>query len=169
MEKKVPQPKKNRLEYGKNPLWECLRKNYTMEGAFHFFGPYTGASIFPKIIDRWNITVRMPLVPSNTNYVGTQFGGSIYSMTDPFYMFILMDNLGEDYMVWDKSAKIEFLRPGTTELTVHFHISPEEIENIRREVSEKKKITRKYHCEILDAEKNAVAKVCKELYIRKIK
>ena len=45
----------------------------------------------------------------NRNYVGTQFGGSLYAMTDPFFMLMLMENLGRDYVVWDKAANIEFV------------------------------------------------------------
>lgn len=161
--------KKNRLDYAKNPVWECLRQNFTMQGAFQFFSPYTGASIVPEIHDKNSITVRMPLLPSNTNYVGTQFGGSLYSMTDPFYMFILMENLGDDYMVWDKSASIEFLRPGTSDVSVHFYVSEKEIQEIKKEVAEKKKTTKVFHCEIIDVEKKVIAKVSKELYIRRIK
>lgn len=169
MDKQSKPKKKNRLEYARNPVWECLRTNFTMQGAFQFFSPYTGASIVPEIHDAYNITVRMPLVPSNTNYVGTQFGGSLYSMTDPFYMFILMENLGDDYMVWDKSAHIDFIRPGKSDVSVHFYISEEEVESIRRDVSEKRKTTRTFECEIVDKEDQVVARVTKELYIRSIK
>ncbi len=69
-----------------------------MEAAFQMFGPYRGAAIFPKIIDRNTVFVTMPLVVLNTNCVGTHFGGSLYSMCDPFYMFLLLENLGTDYV-----------------------------------------------------------------------
>ena len=39
----------------------------------------------------------------NTNYVGSHFGGSLYSMTDPFYMFIPSEHLKKDHIIWDKS------------------------------------------------------------------
>src|SRR5260370_9238958 len=40
----------------------------------------------------------------NANYVGTHFGGSLFAMTDAFYM--LMHHLGRDYPVWDNAATI---------------------------------------------------------------
>ena len=52
--------------------------------------------------------VKMRLRFWNRNYVGTHYGGSLYSMTDPFYMLMLMENLGRDYIVWDKAAKIRY-------------------------------------------------------------
>jgi acyl-coenzyme A thioesterase PaaI-like protein len=48
----------------------------------------------------------------NKNYVGCHFGGSLFAMTDPFWMMMVMRNLDRSYTVWDKSAEIDFLRPG---------------------------------------------------------
>lgn len=157
---------KKRAAFEVNPLWKFLQESYSMEEAFRFFGPYRGASIFPSIVDEHTVEVRMPLVLSNTNYVGTQFGGSLYSMCDPFYMFLLIWNLGPDYIVWDKSAFIDFIRPGTGEVKAVFHISPEEIEEVKAIVAEKRKTTRFYECDILGESDEVVAHLKKELYIR---
>jgi acyl-coenzyme A thioesterase PaaI-like protein len=162
---------KNRLRdsFAISPLWTFLSQNYGMEEAFQLFGPYRGASIFPKLIDANTVRVEMPLVLSNTNYVGTQFGGSLYSMTDPFFMFILINNLGKDYIVWDKSASIEFIKPGTRTVSVTFHVPRDEIEEIRKITAEKKKTIRHYTALIEQDDGKLIAKVHKELYIRKIK
>jgi len=65
---------------------------------------------------RWHsaccVDVEMKLRPWNRNYVGTHYGGSLYSMTDPFYMLMLMENLGPGYIVWDKAASFRFRKPG---------------------------------------------------------
>ena len=45
----------------------------------------------------------------NRNYVGTHFGGSLFAMTDPFWMLLTMHALGRDYYVWDQAAEIRFL------------------------------------------------------------
>ena len=138
-----------------------------MEEAFRLFGPYRGASILPTVVDDYTMEVRMPLVISNTNYVGTHFGGSLYSMCDPFYMFILIGNLGPEYIVWDKSARVEFLRPGTGEVRATFHIPPEEIQTVRDIVERERKTTRQYTVEVIGEQGEVVARVEKELYIRK--
>ena len=65
----------------------------------------------------------------NTNYVGSHFGGSLYSMTDPFYMFILLEHLKKDHIIWDKSADIEFLRPAKGEVKAIFEINESDLED----------------------------------------
>ena len=151
-----------------NPLWQFLRKTYGMEEAFKCFGPYQGASIFPRIIDRNTVEVTMPLVPMNTNYVGTHFGGSLYSMCDPFFMFILIENLGAEYLVWDKSARIEFRMPGTGTVRALFHVPPQEIEEVKALVDKNRKTIRHYQVDVQNEDKGVVATVYKELYIRKL-
>lgn len=159
--------KKNRLEYGVFPLWKFLGDTFGMESAFEQFAPYYGAKISPRIIDKNTVEVTMPLVVSNTNYVGSHFGGSLYSMCDPFFMFILMWNLGEEYIVWDKSAKIEFISPGKGTVKAIFHLEEMEIKTVRQIVAEKKKTTRFYTTEVRGEDNKLVAKVEKELYIRR--
>jgi hypothetical protein len=79
-----------------------------------FYPPYLGAGVRVRHIsdDFRDVTVSMGLGWYNRNYVGTQFGGSLYSMVDPFYMLMLMENLGRQYIVWDKAADIDFISPG---------------------------------------------------------
>ncbi|MEQ8350804.1 MAG: YiiD C-terminal domain-containing protein [Leptospiraceae bacterium] len=158
-----------RLSFEVHPLWRFLQDTYGFEESFDFFGPYRGASIRPRIIDDYTIEVRMPLELSNTNYVGTQFGGSLYSMCDPFYMALLIRNLGPQYMVWDKGASIDFIRPGTGEVHAVFHISREELEEIKRTVEKERKSIRHYEVEIKGEQGEVVALVKKELYVRKLR
>ncbi len=158
---------KKRPAFEVNPLWNFLQTTYSMEEAFRFFGPYRGASIFPSIVDQYTVEVRMPLVISNMNYVGTQFGGSLYSMGDPFFMFLLIWNLGPRYIVWDKSAKIDFIRPGTGEVHARFAITPAEIETVKEIVARERKTSRFYECDILSEDGQVVAHLTKELYIRR--
>lgn len=72
--------------------------------------PFLGSGIRVTRLDRdWKaVDVEMRLLVFNRNYVGTHYGGSLYSMTDPFYMLMLIENLGREYIVWDKSACIRF-------------------------------------------------------------
>jgi acyl-coenzyme A thioesterase PaaI-like protein len=150
-----------------NPLWQFLRKQYSMEEAFRMFGPYRGASIFPEIKDPNTVLVTMPLVVDNTNYVGTHFGGSLYSMCDPFFMFIIMENLGSEYIVWDKSARIDFLKPGRGRVSALFHVSQDEITAIKKIIDKEGKTTRHYEVAVKDEKGQDIANVHKELYIRK--
>ncbi len=160
---------KKSLEFEVHPLWKFIQNSFGMEEAFRMFGPYRGANIMPSLIDDYTYEVQMPLVLSNTNYLGVHFGGSLYSMCDPFFMFLLMRNLGEDYMVWDKSAKIDFLKTGKGTVKVKFHIPQSEIDAIKEILLTQKKIDRFYEAEVIDDDGSIVARVHKTLYIRKLK
>lgn len=154
-------------EYTVFPHWKFLQETYSWEEAFSIFGPYQGANIHVRRIDKNTMETYMPQVLGNTNYVGTHFGGSLYSMCDPFFMFILIENLGPDYIVWDKAAAIEFLKPGKGTVTARFYIDDEELQTVRDIVAEKRKTDREYICEVKDEAGQVVARMRKTLYIRR--
>ena len=85
--------------------------------------------------DLLDIRVRLPLSWRNRNYVGSIFGGSMFSAVDPFPMVQLMQLIGKDYVVWDKSAEVLFKRPGREPLYANFTYTVEELEMIRARVA----------------------------------
>lgn len=103
----------------------------------------------------------------NSNYVGTLFGGSLFSMTDPFYMLMLLENLGREYIVWDKSATIRFKKPGRGTVRCEFRLTEERLLEIKSELKEKSKIEPVFYAEIKDEAGDVVAEVEKILYIRR--
>lgn len=105
----------------------------------------------------------------NRNYVGTHFGGSLYSMVDPFYMLMLIENLGRDYIVWDKAASIRFRRPGRGKVTASFRLSAEQIEEIRQGLKSEEKVEPTFVVEIKDEAGTVIAEVQKVLHVRKKK
>jgi acyl-coenzyme A thioesterase PaaI-like protein len=112
------------------------------------------------------IRVRMGLGWYNRNYVGTQFGGSLYSMTDPFFMLMIMENLGRDYIVWDKAANVEFVSPGKGPVFADFHIGEALLDEIRQHTAGGGRYLPVLHVEVRDAEGTLVARVQKTLYVR---
>lgn len=111
----------------------------------------------------------MPLTRKNRNIVGTHFGGSLYSMVDPFYMLILMHHLGNKYIVWDKSAAINFLSPGRSTVYADIRISADEISEIKRLAENHEPLLRSYTLNIVDEAGTRIAEVEKTLYIRRKK
>jgi hypothetical protein len=103
----------------------------------------------------------------NRNYVGTHFGGSLYSMTDPFYVLMLIENLGREYIVWDKSAAIRFKKPGRGKMLAAFRLSDEQIEDIRQALRTQEKVEPEFMVEVKDESGAVVAEVQKVLHIRK--
>ena len=110
--------------------------------------------------------VQLKLRWYNRNYVGTQFGGSLYAMTDPFYMLMIMENLGRDYIVWDKAANIEFISPGKGPVFADFEIDEALLERIRSHTANGERYLPQLHVEVRDAEGVLVARVQKTLYVR---
>jgi len=102
----------------------------------------------------------------NRNYVGTHFGGSMFSMTDPFFMLMLLKNLGKQYIVWDKAAKIDFIKPGKGTLTAHFSLTLDEIQQIREVVNREQKYLLEKNILIKNEMDEVVASVTKVLYVR---
>ncbi len=99
----------------------------------HWWPPLLGAGIKVTRMDAdfRAIDVEMRLTWRNRNIMGAHFGGSLYAMTDPFYMLMLMENLGNEYVVWDKAATIRYKRPGTGTVRAEFRLSDSMIEEIR--------------------------------------
>lgn len=132
------------------------------------YAPYIGAGI--KIdhisLDQGLCVVSMGLNTLNKNIVGTQFGGSLYSMVDPFYMLMLMHQLGSNYVVWDKSSHIDFVAPGNNKVTARMKIPSSEIITIQELAKEGEAVFREYKVDIVDEQQKLIATVTKTLYIR---
>jgi acyl-coenzyme A thioesterase PaaI-like protein len=135
------------------------------------YAPYKGAGIEVDQLDFANyyIRVKMPLTSKNRNVVGTQFGGSLYSMVDPFYMLLLMHHLGNKYIVWDKAASIQFLSPGRSTVYADIRISVQEIETIMSLTADYAPINREYTLNIYDEKGDRIAEIHKTVYIRRKK
>lgn len=135
----------------------------------NLYGPYLGAGIRVDYIsaDWKQLQVSMKLRWYNRNIVGTHFGGSLYSMVDPHLMLMLLKLLGDRYIIWDKSAKIDFVRPGKGRVHAHFEITDETLNTIKEQVQIKTKYLPEFKIRVLDEEHKTVAKITKILYVRR--
>ncbi len=133
--------------------------------------PYLGAGVcIEEISEDWRkIRVGMKLRWYNKNYLRSHFGGSLFSMTDPFFVLMLMANLGKDYIVWDSSSKIQFIQPGRGRVTASFVIDEAKLDELREAATSGKKMLEKFRLDIVDANNSPVARVHKTIYIRKKK
>jgi len=133
------------------------------------YPPYWGTGITLKSIsaDYREVCVQMKMRWYNRNYVKTHFGGSLYAMTDPFFMLMLIHILGKEFVVWDKSAHIEFIKPSQGTVTARFVIKEEQIQNIIDNTSEGQKYLPEFSVDIENEAGERVARVLKTLYIKK--
>ena len=136
---------------------------------FNIYPPYLGAGVHvAEIAPDWRfIRVQMPLRWYNRNYVGTQFGGSLFSMTDPFLMIMVIKNLGDGYLVLDKAAEIEFVSPGRGRVSADFRITDEDLDEMRTATQHGGKYLKGFAVDVRGEDGAVVAKVRKQLYVRR--
>jgi acyl-coenzyme A thioesterase PaaI-like protein len=137
--------------------------------AINLWSPFRAAGIVvTHLTSDWRyakVELRERLL--NRNYVGTHFGGSLYAMTDPFYMLMLMHHLGRQFTVWDCSASIEYLIPGRGTVSAEFRLDARTIEDIRAQAARGRVVRPKFTIDIHDASNRVVARVHKEVYVRR--
>ena len=131
--------------------------------------PFLGAGIRIVYIapDMKAVDVEMKLRWWNANYVGTHFGGSLFAMTDAFYMLMLMANLGTDYIVWDKAASIRYRRPGRGTVRAEFRLTDAQIDDVRENLKTLPKYEPVFRVDVKDEQGTVIAEVEKMIYIRK--
>src|ERR1700692_2331901 len=131
--------------------------------------PFLGAGIRIKHIapDMKSVDVETKLHWWNANYVGTHFGGSLFAMTDPFYMLMLMANLGRDYIVWDKAASIRYRKPGKGTVRAALTLSHAHLHDIGEKLKTLRKYEPTFTVEVEDEQGEVVAAVEKLIHVRK--
>lgn len=134
----------------------------------NIYPPYLGAGIYLEHYtkDFMEMKVSMKDRWYNRNLFGTHFGGSLYSMCDPFFVFMIMQNLGKGYIVWDKAASINFKKPGKGKVSVTFTLSPEQLQHIKDKVIADGKGNFEFSAQILNQQNEVVAEVTKVIYVK---
>ena len=152
-----------------NRLVRSLSSPAAVRRFLNLYPPYlmTGIRIAEIAPDWRRIEVAMDLHWYNRNYFGTHFGGSLYAMTDPFFVLMLNNILGGDYFVTDQGAVVEFLRPGKGRVTAVFFIDDRRMEEVLAGTADGGKYIPEWPVEITDETGEVVARVSKRLYVRK--
>lgn len=136
---------------------------------FNLWPPFRAAGIrVVHIAPDWReacVELRARLL--NRNFVGTHFGGSLFAMTDPFFMILMMKSLGPAYVVWDKSASVRFLKPGRGTVSARIVLEDAAIEEAIRLTADGSKHEPTFAVEVTDARGLPVARIEKTLYIRR--
>lgn len=136
--------------------------------AMSAWPPFLGAGIRVKFGQDWrSAVVTMRHNRLNANYVGTQFGGSLFAMADPFWMILVLRCLGPGYTVWDKAAEIEFLRPARSTVTARFTLDDAVVTELREAADTGEKVLRWFTTDITTDDGMIIARVRKQLYVRK--
>jgi acyl-coenzyme A thioesterase PaaI-like protein len=144
-------------------------KPSTLRRIFNVWPPFLCCGIrVEAIADDWRYArVRLKLRWYNRNYVGTHFGGNLFSMGDPFWMIMTLEALGRDYIVWDKAGAIDFVAPGRADVYAEFRLDEAVLDELRAATANGEKTLRWFEVEIKTATGELVAKVRKQLYVRR--
>lgn len=154
----------------KIPTWQSLGGNHrVLRHAMNIWPPFAAAGIKVEQVDADFRYVRVALRRRilNRNYVGTHFGGSLFAMTDPFWMLMVLRNIGPGYVVWDKAGEIEFVSPGRTTVQAEFRLTEEHLEELRQAAADGSKVLRWFEADVLGSDGTVVARVRKQLYVRR--
>ena len=141
----------------------------TLRRILNFWPPFlfTGIRV-DEWTDDWRCArVHLKLRWYSRNFVATQFGGSLFAMTDPFYMIMTLQVLGRDYVVWDKAAEIEFVAPGRDDVYAEFHLDDAVLDEIRAATANGDKYLRWFETEVKTAAGEVIARVRKQIYVRR--
>ncbi len=145
-----------------------MSKASKLRRLMNWWPPFIGAGIKVETIsdDFRHVRVRLKIGLLNRNYVGTHFGGSLFAMTDPYWMIMIMENLGSEYLVWDKAGEIEFVRAVKEPVWCEFRLETATLDEIRAEAASGEKHLRWMPVDVLTASGEVVARVRKQIYVR---
>jgi len=145
------------------------KSSHALRRWINLWPPFLGMGIRVKHVapDMKTVDVEMKLHWWNANYVGTQFGGSLFALTDAFYMLMLMANLGRDYIVWDKAASIRYRKPGRGTVRAEFRLSDSQIDDIREKLKTLPKYEPVFSVDVKDDAGVVIAEVEKVIHVRK--
>ncbi len=116
-----------------------------------------------------DIKINRSLFTSNLG--NSIFGGTIFSATDPFYALLfgqIMQHKGYKITVWLKSAEIEYIKPGRTDLHYTITITDEMVAEAEKVLSQEGKFVKAYPIDIYDTSGELCATAINEVYIRNL-
>jgi len=137
--------------------------------GMNLWPPFLGAGVrVTRVADDYReVDVTLKLGLFNRNYFGTQFGGSLFAMTDPFFALMMLKNLGPGYVVWDKAGAIRYVKPGRGDVVAHFRLDAAAIARAKRATARGGRHQPTFTVAIVDRTGDTVAEVDKTLYIRR--
>ena len=137
----------------------------------NLWSPFRATGIRVKHIapDYRSVEVELSLKWHNRNYIGTHFGGSLYAMTDPFYMLMLIHVLGPEYFVSHKGGAVEYLLATRDKVHARFALDDAAIADIRAHTAGGEKYLPQFEVDVKNEAGEVVARVQHILYVRKRK
>ncbi len=142
-------------------------KTWLLRHAINLYPAYFGSGGRVRYIapDWREVRMELPFNWRTRSNAGAIFGGSIYAAIDPFYAMMVAKNVGPEYAVWDKAAKIRYRRPGRGKLHARFVLEDGEVEEILSGLRGRKSVDRVYTVELVDGGGEVHAIIEKTVYV----
>lgn len=145
----------------------------TLKWAMRFYPPLFFQRIWVKKFEKDFRGVEVKIARSiiTRNYNHSIFGGTIFSAADPFYAVLfdqVLQRKGYRVRVWLKSASINYLKPGRTDLYFKINLSEADISEAEQTLITVGKFVKSYPMEIMDTNGEICASVQNEVYIRNL-
>ncbi len=143
----------------------------TLKWAMRFYPPLFFQRIWVKQFDKDFKGVEVKIFKSflNLNYNRSIFGGTIFTATDPFYAILFdqaLQRRGIKSRVWLKSAQINYLKPGRSNLYFKISISEADLADAEQTLHSSGKFVKSFPIDMYDKNGVLCAQVQNEVYIR---
>jgi len=126
----------------------------------------TGGRVIYISPDETEVHIKLPHKWNTKNFVGTIYGGHIYSAIDGVHFTLFLRKFKNKYILWDKSSTIRFIKPARTSLIAKIKIPLQEFDYIQNQLQHNESIERTYTIEWKDIAGNTVAHIEKVLYFK---
>ncbi len=140
-----------------------------MRHLLNFWPPFffNGIKVVELSTDYRYAKVTLNDRPWRRNINSSQFGGAMFAMTDPIYPLMVMGALGKEYLVWDKRADIDYIKPGKGKLTAEFFLQDATVQEIISATAHGEKFFPEFLVHVKNQQQEVVCEVNRTLYVRK--
>ena len=140
-----------------------------LQRGMNMWPPFLGCGIrVAHIAEDWReVRVELRLRLINRNFEGGHFGGSLFAMTDPFFMIMLRHLLGRDYFVSHAGGAIEYVAQARGTVHATFRVDDATLESIRAHTAKGEKHHPEFTVNVLDASSHVVARARHTLYVQR--
>jgi hypothetical protein len=117
------------------------------------------------------VSVKISKSLLNKNYNRSIFGGTIFAAADPFYPLLfhqIFTRKGYKTIVWLKSARIQYLKPGRTDLFFDIVLNDEAITEAEHILNTIGKYEREFTVEMYSKTGELCVLVVSEVYVRNL-
>ena len=144
-----------------------------LKWAIRLYPPLLFQRIWVQHFDKGftGVSVKISKSLLNKNLNSSIFGGTIFSAADPFYALLfhqVLQKRGYKVRVWLKSAQIQYLKPGRSNLYFKISISEEEIKEAEDVLNSLGKFVKAYPVEMYNKKGELCVTVINEVYIRNL-